>query len=416
MIRIFIISVLGIWLFPQPSLFAQIVYEAPSKKLVEFSHKSPSTIQYYENVTFYDSVPFDGISVKLSGAVGGGKIFMVEDWERILDEDRQKEYQMVKKLGEQFTLEHNFLVLYGASQLDWFSDKQWQQVEEHIRYAANLARIGKFKGILWDPEPYKPGKNPWKYPEQSKIDQYSFYEYYEQVRKRGSQFIEAIQEEFPGAVVLSLREFSDFLTASPFSQKILPASDLNAAVTKLENAWWGLHLPFTLGILESIGEEIKFIDGNEEAYYYTSAIEYYKVRHEIADDLRSLVPPGLHRKFKGNYHIGHAVSTDYIIGNWFGLLNGFSNRLTGQGVVLDAQQKAMWFEHNLYYALKTSDEYVWLYSEEPNWWTGEHVPEGFLEGLNRAKMKVDKLQPLGFTVESMLEEARNKAGKLSKNK
>ncbi len=414
MIRICTIFRWSILIYLPTQLFGQIVYEAPSKKLVEFSHKSPTTIQYFENVNFYDSVPFDGISVKLSSSVGGGKIFMVQDWESISDEDRQKEYQMVKQLGEQFSLEHNFLVLYGASQLDWFSDKQWQQAEEHIRYAANLARVGNFKGILWDPEPYKPGKNPWKFPEQYKKDQYSFDEYYAQVRKRGTQFIEAIQEEFPGAVVLSLREFSDFLTASPFSQKILPADDLVTAVTKLENAWWGLHLPFTLGILDGIGDDIMFIDGNEEAYYYTSAIEYYKVRHQIADDLRALIPPGLRPKFKANYQIGHAISADYIIGNWFGLLNGFSNRLTGQGVVLNAEEKAMWFEHNVYYALKTSDEYVWLYSEQPNWWTGENVPKGFLEALLQAKTKVANQQPLGFGVESMLEKARDKAEKVRK--
>ena len=171
------------------------------------------------------------------------------------------------------------------------------------------------------------------------IDKYSYYEYYAQVRKRGSQFIEAIQQEFPGAVILSLREFSDFLTASLFSQKVLPATDLATAKDKLKRAWWGLHLPFTLGIMGAIHENIKFIDGNEEAYYYTSAIEYYKVRKELEDDTRSLIPPGLHRKFKANYQIGHAISTDYITGNWFGYLNGFSNRLSGQGVVLTPEGK-----------------------------------------------------------------------------
>jgi hypothetical protein len=76
------------------------------------------------------------------------------------------------------------------------------------------------------------------------------------------------------------------------------------------------------------------------------------------------------------YHLGHAVSTDYIAGNWVGL-NSFPYRLSAQGEVLSLEQKTLWFEHNLYYARKTSDEYVWLYTEEPNWWTGEKVPEGF---------------------------------------
>jgi len=72
----------------------------------------------------------------------------------------------------------------------------------------------------------------------------------------------------------------------------------------------------------------------------------------------------------------------------------------------------MWFEHNLYYALKTADEYAWIYSEKPNWWTGDNVPEGYLDALIRAKKKVDELKPLSFRVENMLEEARDKAERL----
>ena len=391
------------------TISAQIVYQPPSKKLVEFSWASPSTGEFINDIELYDSGPFDGISVKLSKDVGGGNIFMVDNWKEITDEAKEKEYTMIKNIGEQSTLHHNFLVLYGASQMDWFSDEHWNKVDAYIRYAANLAKIGKFKGILWDPEPYKPGKNPWQLSDQPKKDEYSFYEYYVQVRKRGAQFIEAIQDEYPGLVILSLREFSDFQTASPFSQAILPIKDINQARSGIEAGWWGLHLPFTLGILGAIDEDVTFIDGNEEAYFYTSALEYYMIRNDIFNDTRALVSPELHKKFKANYYLGHAVSTDYIAGNWAGQLNAFPYRLTGQATMLTPQERALWFEHNMYYALKTSDEYVWLYSEDLNWWTGEQVPEGFLEALNSARIKVEKENILGFKVELMLEDARDRA-------
>jgi hypothetical protein len=336
---------------------------------------------------------------------------MVENWATISEEIKRQEYERIKVIRAKSTLENNFLVLYGASQMDWFSDEDWKQVEKYLRFAANLAKIGKFKGILWDPEPYKPGKNPWRMSEQPDRVNRTYYDYYLQVRKRGAQFIKIIQDEFPGLTILSLREFSDYQTASPFSQAILPLRDKKQSRSTLEGAWWALHLPFTLGVIDAIDKDVVFIDGNEEAYYYTSAIEYFKVRNEIFNDTRALIPKGLHKKFKANYYLGHAVSVDYIAGNWAGLLNGFPYRLSGQGKVLTPEQRALWFEHNVYYALKSSDEYIWLYTEDANWWTGENIPEGFAEALESARSKVDKVEPLGFEVEEMLEKAREEAAK-----
>jgi len=390
---------------------AQIIYPPLAKKLVEFSWASPTTKEFNNNIELYDSGPFDGVSVKLSKDVGGGNIFMVDNWEKVTEEMKDKELEIVKSIGEKSALKHNFLALYGASQMDWFSDQQWKNAEAYIRYAANLAKVGNFKGILWDPEPYKPGKNPWKMSEQPNREGRIYYDYYTQVRKRGAQFIQAIQDEYPGVVILSLREFSDYLTASPFSQAIIPVQDIKQAKSNLEEAWWALHLPFTIGILDAINEDVTFIDANEEAYYYTSAMEYYKVRNDLFNDTRALLPAAIHKKFKANYYLGHAVSTDYIAGNWAGLLSAFPYRLTAQGTMLTTQEKALWFEHNMYYALQTSDEYVWLYSEDLNWWTGEKVPEGFLDALQRARKKIDEVQPLGFKIEEMLEKARDDAEK-----
>jgi len=395
---------------------AQIIYEPPDKKLVEFSWASPTTIEYCQKMDLYDTGVFDGISIKLTKEAGGGNIFMVDNWKEVTSAVREKELELILEISENTQLRNNFLVIYGASQMDWFSEEDWAMAEAHIRWVANLARMGNFKGILWDPEPYKPGKNPWKMSDQPEMGSRSYYDFYRQVRKRGAQFIKAIQDEFPGLTILSLREFSDYQTSSPFSQAILPSKNKTRSEESLKDAWWALHLPFTLGILDGIQEGVVFIDGNEEAYYYSSQIEYYKIRNEIFNDSRALIPAGLHQKFKACYYLGHAVSTDYIAGNWAGLLNGFPYRLSGQGAALTPKERSLWFEHNLYYALQTSDQYVWLYSEDMNWWTGEGIPEGFMEALKRARKKVERVEPLGFHVEEMLENARKKAEEEEKNK
>jgi hypothetical protein len=172
--------------------------------------------------------------------------------------------------------------------------------------------------------------------------------------------------------------------------------------------WWGLHLPFTIGILEAIKGKSTLIDANEEAYYYTSSQQFYEAATILKSDAVALIPNELHQKFGAYYKLGHAISADYTSGNWANVIS-FPFRLSGQGKMLSAQEKALWFEHNAYYALKTSDEYAWLYTEDYNWWTGENIPVGFESALISAKKKVLDSKPLSFEVEKMLKEARLKA-------
>lgn len=401
----------AITLYMTTTSFGQILNQNVPKKLIEFSWDSPTTAQYAEKISFYENVPFDGISVKLTKEVGGGNIFMVNDWEKVTPEAKQNEFENIAKIGQSRRLNHNFLVLYGASQMDWFSDDHWKLVEENIRFGARLAKIGGFKGILWDPEPYKPGKNPWKYDDQKHKELLSYAQYYEQVVSKGKRFIEIIREEFPGAVIFSLRELSDFQCGSPFSQFVLPVTDEKKTMEVLNSSWWGLHLAFTIGNIQALDSQIKFVDGNEEAYYYTSPIEYYKFRDVIYNDGLALVPEPYRNAFRENYSIGHAIAIDYMLGNWAGLLTGFTNGQTCQGKVLTHEQRKQWFEHNLYYSLATADEYAWLYSEKLNWWTLENVPEGFVDAIKSANLKANNKQPLGFNVDEMLRKARDKAAK-----
>lgn len=394
---------------------AQIVYEAPAKKLIEFGWNSPFISAYKEHFIDYEKGPFDGITLKLSKEVCNGNIFMVDNWGKISSESKETERKLINSLEKSKVLTDNFLVLYGGSQMDWFSDSDWEKVEDQLRFAVPLARDAGCKGILWDPEPYKPGKNPWKFKEQEKALQYSFEQYNIQVRKRGAQFMQILQDEFPDIIIISLRELSDWQDGSPFSTPLLPVTDRNKTITALEDAWWGLHPAFYAGILDAIKPGIEFIDANEEAYYYTSALEYYRVRNILIDDAKALVPTELWQKHSAFNKIGHAVSADYIAGNWLGI-KPFPYRLSGQGAVMTPEERALWFEHNAYYALRTADEYAWLYTEDMNWWTGENVPEGFREALISAKMKVNTGQQLGFDISLLIKKAQDKAEEMYKNK
>lgn len=395
--------------------YSQIVYESPEKKLIEFGWNSPTIRGYKEHMQSYENGPFDGLTLKISREACKGNVFMVDDWSKTLPEAKEAEKKLVSSLEKSKVHTDNFMVLYGGSQMDWFSDEDWEKVDDQVRFAARLAKNAYCKGILWDPEPYKPGKNPWKYREQEAAAQYSFEEYYVQVRKRGAQFIKALQEEFPGIIVFSLRELSDWQNGSPFSGSLLPVTNREKVISELKEAWWGLHPAFYAGIIDAIQTGTQFIDANEEAYYYTSALEYYRIRNTLTDDAKALIPPELWQKHSAFINIGHAISADYIAGNWLGM-SPFPYRLTGQGAVMTSEERAMWFGHNAYYALRTADRYAWLYTENMNWWTGEKVPSGFREALLSAKMKVNSAQPLGYDIELMIKTAQEKAAEQYKNR
>ncbi len=108
--------------------------------------------------------------------------------------------------------------------------------------------------------------------------------------ENGEQVYKALQEEFPGIVVFSLRELSDFQEGSPFSAPIFSVRDKQSALNTMKEAWWGLHIPFYVGIMDAIDPQTTFIDGNEEAYYYTSPLEYYEIRNILIDDAKALIP------------------------------------------------------------------------------------------------------------------------------
>jgi hypothetical protein len=395
--------------------FTQITNTQTKKKLLDFSWNSPTTIELRENLKKFEIGVFDGTGIKIPNYAGAGNIFMVNDLRLKKEDSLNFEMDLATKMPQSKVLTDNFISIFGGSQMDWFSDDDWSVAEKHIRYAAKLAKALHCKGVIWDAEPYKPGKNPWKYPEQPLANKLTYEQYFAKVRLRGAQFMNALQEEFPDLVIYSLREFSDFQHGSPFSEPLIPVQDLKYTNNRLKEMWWGLHLPFTLGIMDAIKGKATLIDANEEAYYYTTSQQFYETATIIKSDGMALVPTDLQLKFAAHYKIGQAISADYTSGHWANVIT-FPYRLSGQGKMLTAKQQADWFEHNAYYSLRTSDEYAWLYTEQYNWWTGKNIPAGFEAALLRAKQKVNEGKPLGFKVEEMLRIARIKAEKFQPEK
>jgi hypothetical protein len=382
-----------------------------SKKVIECGQDIPSPAYVQQHLRTMEQRPFDGVVMRLSSEVGAGNVFDAVAWDAAAEGRSERQRQELETLssigwGERFT--DNFVIIYARSTMDWFSDADWAKVLENVSFCARAAQAGHCKGVLWDPEPYG-ATNPWVWEQQPGHEGRSFADYERIVRKRGAQFMRALQEEFPGLHVLSMRILSDFAEGSPFCAPLLRLRDPRRT-ERLAHAYYGLHPAFFNGMLDAVAPEVAITDANEDAYFYASALEYFRAYKVLRQDALALVAPENHRTYRSQVRIGHAASVDYVVGRWAGGLSGFPRALTYQGLELTPEQQAQWFEHSLYYALETADEYVWVWTERPlNWWTGEGIPAGMEQAVRSAKTKHERGEPLGFAVEEMLAEARARA-------
>jgi hypothetical protein len=166
-------------------------------------------------------------------------------------------------------------------------------------------------------------------------------------------------------------------------------------------------------MLEGAGMGVTFIDGNENSYYYEDPELFYRAYHTIRHRALGLIPEELQTKYKTQVQVGTSVYMNRVLGRFYGSAVNFS-----------PENRLRFFEHNLYYALQTSDEYVWVYSDWPiTWWydflpgkRGIPLPEGTEEAMRSAKMKYDQGKPLGFDLNKEIEAAKEKAKAIAKEK
>jgi hypothetical protein len=203
----------------------------------------------------------------------------------------------------------------------------------------------------------------------------------------------AFEKEMPGALILTFFHVS----------LVGNLADLDEAERQkqLEKQSWGLMPDLLTGMLEGAGPRARFIDGNEMAYYYTSREQYFQAYHTMKQRALSLIPTELREKYRRQVQAGAALYVDQN----FALRQPNAHEYLS--FRLSPDERARWFEHNTYYALYTTDEYVWCYSERMNWWKGQ-TPPGLEAAIVSARRKIAAGEPLGFAIEPLLSEAQKR--------
>ena len=359
-------------------LHAGAAWSPPEKELIHAGW-TPSVAFAREHIREMERMPFDGIVVQLDNAYRHAFDYR-EKW----DEAAMQPFidEILNTEWKRFT--DNFMLLNVSSDMDWYDDAHWDIILHNIRLHAKAVKAAGFKGIVFDPEQY--GTPLWKYTQAFHRDTRTYAEYSEQVRRRGAQWMEAVQAVKPDMVILNYYQFSTFLTfLEPEPGEDVPREQ------RLSRSHYALYLPFLNGMLDAAGPEIVLIDGNEQAYYYVEAAEFDRVYADIRQGCLCMVAEENRAKYKDQVQVGSSVYLDGVFG-----VRPVQAKAVGS--FLTPQYRRSLCEHNVYHALRTSEKYVWCYSDTGviDWWSGK-LPFGAEEAVRAGQDKYAHLLPLGFS-------------------
>lgn len=249
--------------------------------------------------------------------------------------------------------------------IDWFDD--FSSILSNARLGASIARRGGSAGILLDTEEYE--RHLFDYTAQRDTAGRTYYEYAQQARRRGAELMRAFEAGYPGLVV--------FLTYSA----TLPYIQWRGDRIRPERGRYGLLAPFVDGMIGAASDSARIVDGMEAAYPVRDPAQLDLYLHFETDG----VLPWL------------SDSTRYraIVSRSFGVWMDFDWGKRGWNtVVADANYRSpAALKAVLHRALQLADHYVWLYSEQPRWWTAQGgtaaLPKPFVQAVRDARQGID---------------------------
>ncbi len=334
------------------------------KKLIEYGWDCPDTAYYREHLKDIERSGFDGVVIRIRrpGVEGSlsRRIFSSVPVDAEACEMAIKDLQVSPS---PILTENMIQCVTQPGDVDWF-DPAWETVSRNAALLAKIAKQGGCRGIMMDPEEYG-GYKLWSYkslPAELKA-KHTFAEYRVQVRKRGREFIQAINREYPDITIL-------LLLGGSFTQ-------LKCVRQPRETASYSLLADFQDGLCEGAAPGTVIVDGYEQSYGYRRRVSFERARDVILKDtLRiSAVPEA----YRAHLRVGFGVCMDHWMGGAEWNLKDFS-----KNYFTPAE-----FRNSLASALDLSDRYVWVWTGAPRWWTGENLPKEYVRALQLSKKGPD---------------------------
>ncbi len=356
----------GLLAFVAPAAAAQ----PPVKKLIEFGWDEPDTAFMRQHVAEMERTPFDGcvFHVNYAKPGGGQGNFTWECWsKRAFTEAELKPALDDLKATRFRRFTHNFLRFNTTpADLDWFDDHA--AVMENARLAARVAREGRCKGLLFDIEQYNAPL--FNYRKQRDAEKKSWEVYAAQVRQRGREVMSAFQAGYPDLTV--------FLTFG----YCLPWHETRGGQRALADCSYGLLAPFLDGLVEAARGKARFVDGHELSYSYKDTTRFAPAYQTMKQGVLPIVRDA--ERYHQFFSLGFGIWMDE---DW--RKKGWDEKDSSKNFYPPEA-----FEASVRRALEVADEYVWIYTETPRWWSAEgkplKLPEAYDAAVRRARAGLAK--------------------------
>jgi hypothetical protein len=324
------------------------------KKLIAYGWDWPNTAFVRAHIADMEKRPFDGVVIGVSKsadpeyhnntlgiAAWGHTRIVPADYEHAIDDLRATKF---KKFADNF-----IQVEAMPGNIDFF-DEDWSTVAENFRALARVAKQGGCVGLEFDPEEYG-NDHVWTYTawSEEKQKRHTEAEYIDKARDRGRELMRAVNAEFPNIKILCL--FGPSLTHS------------NLLVS---NHHYRLLAPFIDGMCQVATPGTQIIDGFETSYGYRTQVSFDNGRET---QLASWDTFEHKSDFDRVMRVGFGLWMDNNSGHlgWHPdepLLNHFRP---------DTWQTA------IFSALTRTDEYVWVWHERYDLWSGKDLSEDYLK-------------------------------------
>jgi hypothetical protein len=311
-----------------------------------------------------EQMPFDGcvFHVMLKPGKGPDVSLAWRFWGRTaftLSDARQAREDLWKTPRRR--LRYNFLRLnVTPGDVDWYDD--FSAILANTRLAAALAREGGCAGILLDTESYETPL--FDYQRRPRRARRSWEEYAAQARGRGREIMHAVEQAFPEGTLLLTFGYE------------LPWLESNQGTRPLAECANGLLAPFLDGLRDG-RRRAHIVDGYELTYGLRDdtqfAVRYAEMRQRVLPALCTRAAAG------STLSLGFGLWLD---NDW--RRSGWSSTSPAQNYFTPEA-----FELSLTAALRRTDEYVWVYSETPRWWSANggprDLPPAYIEAVQRAR-------------------------------
>lgn len=336
------------------------------KKLIEFGWDIPDTAFLRAHAREIDDSPFDGVVFQVQARPGGAASSL--SWRafgrQAFSEADVAQARRDLRATRLRRVRSNFLRLNTTPfDLDWYDD--FSSVLGNAELAARLARAGRARGILLDTEAYEAPL--FHYARQRRAAERSFEEYAAQVRRRGRELMQAFERGQPGVTLLLTFAHS------------LPWAWMQRQGVELRETEYGLLAPFVDGLLEGATRGT-LVDGHELSYWYREPGRFAAAYQLMSAGVRPVVADPARYHARMGFGFGIWMDYDWRQNGW-DAEDPAQNYFTPEG-----------FETAVTAALEASDEFVWIYSETPRWWSKEggrvRLPDAYDRALRRAKAAV----------------------------